>query len=369
MMAMKYAFIIVITIFCHSVAIAQTPQYSQFWLDKLGTNPALAGDDMGLNINTVTRTQWTRITSHFNTFGLCGDVYFPGGGGTGLGVGLNAQSNTEGEGYLRTQKFETAFSGWGTFGSVADFSLGISAGVINKEITNPDGLLFSDQLDPVVGAIYPTGYQFDNLQTGFKGTINVGFTGRLFLRPDQRRRGPIPFSKYIMFGGSMSNVSRAQLTFNDNSTFTTPVRYTFHGAINITNGNAKDFFQMVIQPYAIFQREQDFRSTTIGSRFFIQQFQWFTAFRWGSIDRLYERDAVVFGMVLAKPLGSGSRESNSIINISYSFDLTINGIGLQESGGTHEIGLSYRWKGWHYDSNVMRSQGHRQGRKKCPGYF
>ena len=348
---------------------AQTPAHSQFWLDKITTNPALCGDDMGINLNGLVRTQWTRITSQLNTSSFCGDIYFPAPGGTGLGFGFNAQSNTEGEGKMRTQKLEAALSGWGTLGTSADFSVGISTGMIGKRIMNPDGLNFSDQMDPVLGVVYPTGYQFPSLETGFRHVTNAGILARIFWGADRRRKGPIAFSRYILIGGSLSNLSRTRLTFSDNSVNMTPIRYTIHFAINRTNGEYKDIDQFFFQPYFILTKEGEFSTTSIGSRFFWKQLQCFAAYRSGKVLDIANRDAIVGGMLLAIATGGKEKNGGSLLNISYSYDFTLNGIGYLQAGGTHEIGISYRWKGWRYDSAVMRMQGHRQGRKKCAGYW
>lgn len=347
----------------------QTPLHSQFWVDKIGTNPALCGDELGVSVNSVVRSQWTRITSQLNTMSFCSDVYLPGPGGTGLGIGLNAQNNTEGEGRLRTQKLELALAGWGTLGTFADFSVAISSGLIGKRILYPEGLVFSDQLDPIIGVVYPTGYSFPSYETGFKQTISAGGVARIFIGPDKGRRGPIAFSRYVALGASIGNISRTRLVFSDNSPSLTPVRYTFHAAVNLTNGNSKDFNQCVVQPYGLYCFEDVFRSTMLGTRFFWRQLQCFAAYRNGSITNLASRDAVVGGIVLAQVIGGNGKDAGSVLNLAYSYDFTLNGIGFVQTMGTHEIGVTYRWKGWHYNSNIMRQQGHRQGRKRCPGYF
>jgi len=347
----------------------QTPLHSQFWVDKLTVNPALCGDDMGLSVNGVVRNQWTRITSPLNTTSFCADAYLPGPVGTGLGMGLNAQTNTEGEGRLRTQKLELGLAGWGAVGTFADFSVGIGAGIIGKRITYPEGLVFSDQLDPVIGAVYPTGYTFPSLETGFRPTVHAGGLARVYLGVDRRRKGPIPFSRFILAGLSISNISRTRLVFSDNSPNMLPARTTFHLALNLTNGTSSDHNQCVVQPYAIHSRDGVFRSTMVGSRFFWRQLQWFAAFRNGKVFEIASRDAIVGGVVLAHLIGDGGRDASSALNIAYSYDFTLNGIGFVSTMGTHEISVTYRWNGWHYNNQYMKMQGHRQGRKRCPGFF
>jgi type IX secretion system PorP/SprF family membrane protein len=356
---------------------AQTPQFTQYWLDKIGTNPAIVGDDLGINLNTVARTQWTGITSSFNTYNAMVDVYLPVAGGWGFGLGANALSNVEGEGAMRTEQYDAAISCWKIFGRGLETSIGMRWGSIQKRITDKNGLIFSDQLDPVNGAIYKTNYQFKNTATDVESTASLGAAIRIFYDGDQKRRGPIAFSRNILIGFSHTLVNPT-LSFYDNSSVKVPKKTVIHGSINITNGNSRDFDQVIYQPYLVYINEgkmwddSDFNSMTVGSKVIIRQVQFFSAFRLGRIDRIgkiYHRDAVVAGTSFAVPLAGKSREAKSVFNFTYAIDLPVNGIGVDQSIFTHEFGLCFKWKGWRYGGYVMNSQGHRRGKKKCPAYF
>jgi len=371
---MKTFKIVVFILFYPFLVKCQDPKLSHFWMDKIGANPALVGEGVTIDINTIYRSQWTRLNSKFQTNSLTGDIYFPTLNG-GFGAGFNLQKNIEGDGNLRTLKIEPAFSYWQIFGPYAEASIGISKGLMQKRIEN--NFQFSDQIDPVLGFVYESGFKMnDSIRTPFNSYSRFGGLFRLFFGKDRKQgqKHITPLTNYIMLGYSQTLNGRFNNFISDES-FEVPISQCLHATVNLnlTEYNENNF--KIIQPYIIlhrihykYQNQVFFYSTTIGSRLLLNKVQFYAGYRFRSIDQSYKQDAFITGFAYTHKIGE-NRKGPIFLNIHYSFDSTLNNIGGQETYVSHEIGLIFKLPTPFRIDVHKNNQGHRRFRGICPAVF
>jgi len=355
-------------------ANAQDPKLSHYWLDKIGANPALVGDGVTLDFNSVYRTQWTHLKSKFQTKSITGDLYIPSVDG-GFGVGLNLQDNVEGDGNLRTLKIEPAISYWKVFGPFAEASVGGSFGLMQKRIEN--NFQFSDQIDPVLGFIYPTGLKLnEQSNTPFKSYARLGGVFRIFIGDYSKGRKYITqLSNYLMFGYSQS-IYNQTYSFLDNEDYEIPSTQSFQASINLNMTQYDEQNWFIAQPYVIvhrihnkYQKQDIFYSTTVGNRFMIRQLQCYAGYRFKNFNKTYKQDAIVLGVSIAHRIGESRTGQPIIMNFYYSSDFTINGINQSETASSQEIGLIFKLPTPFRIDPRMNNQGHRRFKAKCATYL
>ena len=378
---MKKIFLIAFLLFSVTT-FSQEPKLSHYWMDKIGQNPALVGDGVSLDFHFMNRFQWVGLNSKFNTYNFSADTYIAGGDHTGLGVGINLQQNQEGDGNLRTQKAEIAFSGWEIFKSHAEFSLGGCVGVIGKSIT--DNFAYSNQIDPVLGFIYPKPAFPIDTETGMKIYGKVGFLSKIYLGDDYNKSSSTSYlSNYILFGYSRS-IGKPNLTFFNNTGYTLPTVDCIHANLNIRigEGNGKSANWVLIQPYFLTHRSRYldksyFNSTTLGSRFISPIGQLFAGYRFDKINNVleglsnkYKRDALVIGFAFTPSYYANTKnrlsKGESKVSIHFSCDFNINGLISNNINATRPwpsfeggiiVKLPTKWSLSRYSS---RYQGHKR---------
>jgi len=137
-----------------SSVFAQDPDYSQFYNAPTYYNPAYVGLTQGLKVRFNYRRQWTKIPAKFNSYNFSADIgerNLPGAGG----IGIIVNSTRQASGYIRNNMFGFLPSVRIPLNENMIIQTGFLAAFVQKRM-DWDGLLFSDQLDPVYGNIYNT---------------------------------------------------------------------------------------------------------------------------------------------------------------------------------------------------------------------
>lgn len=363
----------------------QEPRLSHYWMDKIGQNPALVGDGVLLDCHFMNRSQWTQLNSRYKTYNFTGDSYIASPNLTGIGFGINAQQNQEGDGNLRTQKFETAFSFWKIFDSSFEVSVGVSGGFMQKKVEN--NFAYSDQIDPVLGFIYPTAMMDINSETGRVSYFRFGSLVKVYIGDDYRRKNNThDLANFVLVGYSRS-LNQPRFSFVNNIKYTSPVVETLHASVNLRKGTGtgRSDDWSINQPYVLVQRSSlngysYFNSATIGNRFITSDYQFFFAYRFARISdifesttNIYKRDAIIAGFGFSPSFFNKSNnytysKDKAKIIFHFSIDMTINGITSQETGLTFEGGFILKLPTkWSFDNDI-RFQGHRKLKNSCPSY-
>lgn len=371
---MKKVLIFILLVVSGYLSKGQDPKLSHYWLDKIGANPALVGDGVTIDFNSIYRTQWTHLKSKFQTKSLTGDIYVPSVNG-GFGVGINLQDNVEGDGNLRTLKIEPAISYWKVFGPFAEASVGGSFGIMQKRIEN--NFQFSDQIDPVLGFVYPTGLKLNEKSyTPFKSYARFGGLVRIFLGDYSKgRRYITQLSNYFMIGYSQS-IYNQSYSFLNNEDYEIPSTQSLQASVNLNMTKYDESNWIIAQPYVIihrihnkYEKQSNFYSTTVGNRFMIKQLQCYAGYRFKNFNQTYKQDAIVFGLSIASRVGENRMGQPITMNFYYSSDFTINGINASETGSTHEVGLIFKLPTPFQVDPHLNNQGHRKFKAKCATYL
>ncbi len=152
---------ILFLVFCSLASVTTSAQdigYSQF-ANKIALNPAFAIAAPGTNLYGTFRGQWLKIPDHpfsFAQANISGSTEIA----DRLHSGFDISSSSEGEGYLRNHHFGGIFGYFLPLQKKNDntlkaLSLGVEASG-NVQSINWDKLVFSDQIDPILGQISNT---------------------------------------------------------------------------------------------------------------------------------------------------------------------------------------------------------------------
>jgi type IX secretion system PorP/SprF family membrane protein len=171
---------LIFLILCLTTALSwgQDPHFSNFNNNKLYYNPAYVGIDFGIRVNAAYRRQWPKIPSKFQTFytGLDQGIRVARGLG---GFGLMVVSNTEGEGILQNYTVGIPVSARIPIASKSVIQLGVMPSVGFNSI-NWDRFIFSGQLNPYYGNIYPSGFVPPDANMSRNSYVDIFNIGTVF---------------------------------------------------------------------------------------------------------------------------------------------------------------------------------------------
>lgn len=316
---MRIGIFIFLAILAAASAGAQDPIFSQFYNAPNQVNPAFAGNTRSPFVATNYRLQWPGFSSVYNTYMLSYDQFVPR---LNSGFGVSLLADDAGNGTLKTTKLSGLYSYRIFVTRDTYLKLGMELGIVQHRL-DPSKLIFFDQLDPQFGAISPGG-------TPYPTQENLADVGTNFYA-DAGAGVMIYSSKY--YGGiglkHLNNPDNGFLTNIENIDRGLPIRLTVHAGmqIDLEKGNNRNQ-SAFISPNIMYVKQGAFRQINAGA--YIDFGDFFTG--------LWYRDTANNGDAVIGSLGVRS----GIFKISYSYDLTISGLGVS-SGGSHELGLIFNF--------------------------
>jgi len=298
---------------------AQDPIFSQFYNAPNQVNPAFTGNTEGAFVATNYRLQWPGFSSVYNTYMLSYDQFAPK---YNSGFGLSLLADDAGDGTLKTTKIAGLYSYRVYIQKETYLKLGMEVGVVQSRL-DPTKLIFFDQLDPQFGAVSPGG-------TPYPTQENLADVGTRFY-PDIGA-GIMIYSEKFYGGVGLKHLNNPDSGFLENIENIDrgiPTRFTVHAGMQIdldkgNNGGMNSF----ISPNIMYVKQGPFRQINAGALIDFGDF--FTG--------LWYRDTANNGDAVIGSLGVRS----GIFKISYSYDLTVSGLGVN-SGGSHELGLIFNF--------------------------
>jgi type IX secretion system PorP/SprF family membrane protein len=333
-MKMKSLFVFQTLILISMHSAAQDPIYSVYWNDRTYLNPARCGEDKGLYIASHYRKQWPGIISNFDTYSASADVFEPNVGG---GLGVRVLKNEEGEGIQKTNEFTLNYSvkvPMSINGARAEASVGVGAGIITRVI-DATQLVFSDQLDPVNGVVYPTGANVGGIEKAKASNFSVGVSLRSHftkMRTDT----------YWHLGFAVHNANQPNLSLV-NQEARLPLRYVAYvDAIgNLRPGSVNAPFYL--KPAFVYMQQKGqsgktFESFRIGTGMMTRRIMTAVYYKNESIYDLRTNESLIY------VVGTTFINTRPIINVYYSYDMTISELATNTKG-VHEIGISVLFEG------------------------
>jgi type IX secretion system PorP/SprF family membrane protein len=325
---------------------AQDPAFTQFYTNRIYLNPALTGLEPGLTLTGISRVQWFRADQGFRTFAVSAELQEDF---LNSGFGLHLMQDNQGHVNLATTSVGLSYS-YIIPGPVHNFHFGLHARWSQRRI-DWDKIVFSDQLDPLLGAIFPTAAIPRNDRTSF-WDVDFGFAWRFNVKP-RNKGNRISSSRYILgfnlthlpslFGSNQANESFQGLES------IVPPRLTVHagGIIPITFlSNARhDFrispnFRFDIQGENLLNFDKSLQVFTLGAYVLYNQLYGgvFYQDRLPVPNSVRHTNSIILMAGMAVEFGQG-REPQTFF-FGFSVDINSTGLGV-EGGNIYELALRY----------------------------
>lgn len=317
-------------------AVSQDYNFSQFWENRTYYNPAYAGLNEGEINNLLTyRKLWPNFEGNFSTIYFSSDLKTY----NNYGFGLNFIHSDEGGGFIKATTLGLSYSWRGYFNKEKGtyFQLGIK-GSYNHEKLNYNKYIFSGQLDPIYGAIYP---QPDLEGINQKQNYWDFGLGVLAFIPWQRHYQEF-MKNYIGF--SVSHFTRPKDNFIE-SKARIPVKVSFqwNGFIrsNIRSLDKKDW--LYIGPGLLFENQGDKLMSSSSFNNFVVGTDLITDPIFGGVwysSQLLNNSAENYKALIFK-LGLKLNSDNKRLQyrISYTYDMSMGNL-TKSTEGCHEIGIN-----------------------------
>ena len=295
--------VLILCLLCLSAqsAVAQDPQFTQFYANPIYLNPAFAGSHGCPRFALNYRNEWPSLTGNYVTYSGSYDQYFKNISG---GIGIIALHDQQGQGTIFTSSLGLVYSYHLKVNRKFTMLFGAKAAMVNKFL-DWDKLTFGDMIDPRKGFIYATG--------------DVPRGGNRFFF--DASAGMVGFSKHFFFGFAAHhlNMPDESMIIGESRL---PMRLTGHAGAEIPLGSKSQYKNSTsIMPNVIYQYQNGFQELSIGTYL---KYGAFTAGAW-----YRNRDA----FILSIGINTGK------FKIGYSYDVTVSKLNNGVSGGSHEVSL------------------------------
>ncbi|MES2781034.1 MAG: type IX secretion system membrane protein PorP/SprF [Bacteroidota bacterium] len=301
-------------LFIPFTALAQDPQFSQFYANPLYTNPAFAGASNNIRFTIIGRDQYTSINKNYKTAGASLDAQVNALNG---GLGMMATMDIAGDGNLTTNIFSGIYSYSVSLSKKVTMRAGIQASYYQRTY-DFSKFRFGDQIDDQYGFILPT-----NEARGLQQINLLNFGSGLLI-----------YSNRLFGGVAIHNLTEPNQSFySPNSSadeFKLPRRYTVHAGANIpvTNSRFEDE-RVILSPNILYMQQRNFNQLNLG--FYVKK-QALTAGMWFR-QTSKNSDALIFLVGLKFPK----------FRVGYSYDITVSG-ARTATQGSHELSMAFEIK-------------------------
>ncbi len=330
---------------------AQDPTFSQYYFNQLYVNPAFTGINSGLRAGVNYRALWPRIPSKFPTYSLAIDAQDLS---LSSGIGLNAWSDTEGEGYLRTQ----CISGLYSYRVILSpknwvFQAGFKTSIINKKI-DWSRLVFSDQLHPLFGITGPSSNPVPYQQS----RTFVDFTIGALIKGNQRSRLKNLIATYT-FGAALHHVTQPDESITGQVS-RLPQNLVLHAGAVIPVRYEVKRYKILLAPSIMWEHQTTMREFNFSFNVLMKPLFAGLSYR-NQTPMLFEikkADAIIVNVGLA---GDQNKES-VVYKMGYSYDLTISDL-RSNTQGTHEIALIIEFRNFKFNNRSNPKK-----KLECPNF-
>jgi len=291
-------------------AMAQDPEFTQFFAAPIYTNPAFAGAAINGRINLNYRMQWPSLPGTFRTFSGSYDEHFSSIGG---GVGIIALQDVAGQGMLTTTTLAAIYSYNIEINRYFNIKAGIEAQYFQRSI-DFNKLRFPDQIEARRGFVRPTSEPQPNTTIGVPN-FAAGFVG---------------YTNKFYFGAAVHNLTEPNQSFykTPGAASNLPRRYTVHAGLVIPLTRSK-YNESSFSPNILFMRQREFTQVNLG--FYVNKGPLVTG--------LWFRQTAPNTDAMMVLIGFRNKKN---FKFGYSYDLTISE-GRSALTGSHELSCSIEW--------------------------
>lgn len=327
------------------LALAQDPQFTQFYAAPQYLNPAFAGSALAPRITANYRNQWPAITNYVTTM-VGVDHYIEK---FNSGVGLLIMNDNQGQGNIQSTEIGLQYAYQFQVSESSFVRLGLQGSYVNRNI-NYFGLTFGDQYT----------------DRGFIQNSVSGDAGLLGGSPRNKyldfSTGGLFYSDWFWIGASAHHLNRPNQDFVVSSNGRLPMKGSIHAGLRIPLAGYTGLVdemdrEISFSPVVMYKFQGKYDQLDLGAYLTYSPITIGAYYR-GIPFKKYNQtinnhDAVA--------LLAGYRVDK--FSIGYSYDATISTLG--NSGGSHELSLSYIFE---------KPEGRRGGPKKrnralpCPKF-
>jgi type IX secretion system PorP/SprF family membrane protein len=310
-------------------------------------SPALTGSNQGLRLSMVNQNQWFNTPTDkgvgFNTQYIGVDTRescHP------LGLGMHVLRNNRGEGSLETVKLGLDLSVHVQIGARArsgvkkELTAGISS-TMNYEALNWSNLIFSSQLDPVLGKIYAANGQKQGIETNWYPDFNVGGSYEV-----NGYSGSTPYQ--LNAGAVWNHIFQPEMGFELKNRL--PGRYSFYGFAlkpldRLNTSRISGLLTLDFQGSKEFKWQRQAKALVMFDR------EVFTAGTGILLETVNDRNSVIvmFSGGLKLPF------EGSALQLNCNYSLPVNGVGYSTLG-TIEFGVVFFTRKYHLACTQARME-------------
>lgn len=317
-----------LTLLGTDLAIAQDPQFSQFYAAPLYLNPAFAGSTNQGRVGMNYRNQWPAIDANFTTMSAFADFYLEDYK-SGVGVLINRDYvNLVG---LQSLSLALQYSYDLEIVKGLSFRPGAELAIYNRQITF-SRLIFGDQFD------FDTGLPTEPTAEDFNGTS--------IFYPDLSLGG-VFYTPRAWAGVAVHHLTQPNQSISGaNSPL--PTKYSVHGGWKFLlkpgimgTGVYSRKSERSIAPALQYRHQGQFDQMDLGMYFTFEPIllgTWYRGIPFKQVEGFTNNESIVLLVGLTILRGDAKRQD--VLNIGYSYDYTISKLG-PGAGGSHEFSLVY----------------------------
>jgi type IX secretion system PorP/SprF family membrane protein len=319
-----FFFIFLIVLFSTMVnSYAQDVQYSQFYAAPLYLNPALTGASELTRIGVNYRNQWPGLDQNFNSYSAYIDHYLFD---YNSGIGLIFNGSQESLANLSTNEIGLSYAYRLKLGEDMYFRLGAMGSYMQRDAFFSD-LVFGTQIDIINGTV---GGLTDELN-GIPIDSRYSFFDYSF--------GGMFYSDKIWLGASAHHISEPNISFVEGQISKLPMKLSAQGGIRFDlQGGRRNYFTHAFAERSLslafnYKQQDPFNQLDLGAQLFLDPLVLGIWYRGLPTKNGLPNNEAIIGLV-GVSLESG-------LDIGYSYDVTISKLGLRNSGGAHEVSITY----------------------------
>lgn len=324
---------------------AQDISFSQFYANRSYLNPAFTGLEEGLAFGAFSRLQWYQADRGYKVYGASAEWQEPC---LRAGFGFNIHHLEEGLFNYKSTNLGLQFS-YVIPGNRHNVHFGFSPRWVFRSV-DYDRIIFSDELDPVFGAIFPTGFIPVTPRINFPDAdfgVVWRFDGRRKVRSNALRnpRYSLGVSINHLFGLFSESPSFNQSLVGLETPLAT--RITLHGGsileTTLLQGKGNEFS---ISPNFKIDLQANMRTIALGTYFLLKGAYLGGFYQSRNVLPTSVADTeslvILLGYYL-QPQTYTSKDGHSLL-IGLSMDVNLSGLGAQ-AGNVYELVLRYRFAG------------------------
>ncbi len=304
-------------------ANAQDTQYSQFYAAPLYLNPALTGASELTRIGINYRNQWPGLDQNFNSYSAYIDHYIFD---YNSGIGLIFNGSQESLANLSTNEIGLSYAYRLKLSENMFFRLGGMVSYMQRDALFSD-LVFGTQIDIINGTIGGITDELNGIPIDSRYSFVDYSIGGMF------------YSNKIWLGASAHHLSEPNTSFVDDQISRLPMKLSAQGGIKFDLvGGRRNYFTHAYAERSIsfafnYKQQDPFNQLDVGTQLFLDPLVLGLWYRGLPTKNNLPNNESIIGLI-------GVSLENGL-DIGYSYDVTISKLGQKNSGGAHEISMTY----------------------------